>query len=156
MGEIIEQILYQPEVLKASYEASLRFLENVSSLSVNTRNEPIKEESFLENRKSTEFINQKEPEVKSETTVSHIEETKHTKFFSNSNSHQVGIYSKEERKRRIAKYRLKVQKFLKGENKNKDRYILRSKIAKAKPRIGGKFAKKFFSKTKKGTDNKQS
>ena len=53
-----------------------------------------------------------------------------------------GIYTQKERQEKIKKYKEKIQRWVRGENKNKDRYILRSKIAKQKPRVGGKFAKK--------------
>lgn len=68
----------------------------------------------------------------------------------------VGFYTKSERLAKIMKYREKIQRFLRGENKNKDRYILRSKIAKAKPRVGGKFAKKTNTKQTKHSGAKRS
>jgi hypothetical protein len=54
----------------------------------------------------------------------------------------VGFYTLKERQAKIRKYKEKILRWMRGENKNKDRYILRSKIAKAKPRVGGKFARK--------------
>ena len=62
---------------------------------------------------------------------------------------KVGFYTKKERQLKIQKYREKVLKWMRGENKNKDRYRLRSLIAKNKPRVGGKFAKKASKKIKK-------
>jgi hypothetical protein len=56
--------------------------------------------------------------------------------------HKIGRYTKKERIDKIRRYKEKVQKWLKGQNKNKDRYIKRRFIAKNKPRVGGKFIKK--------------
>ena len=64
-------------------------------------------------------------------------------------SAQVGTYTRQERQAKIRKYKEKIQKWLKGENKNKDRYRLRSLIAKRKPRVGGKFATKTMKKSRK-------
>jgi len=79
--------------------------------------------------------------LKSDTTVSHCNSSESHEADSH-DSHRIGFYTKRERQERIAKYKAKLQRWMKGENKNKDRYVLRSKIAKQKPRIGGKFAKK--------------
>lgn len=53
----------------------------------------------------------------------------------------VGAYTVKERQDKIRKYKLKIQKWRQGLNKNKDRYSKRRAIAKNKPRIGGKFVK---------------
>mmetsp|Transcript_16915 Transcript_16915/g.18879 ORF Transcript_16915/g.18879 Transcript_16915/m.18879 type:complete len:125 (-) Transcript_16915:39-413(-) len=108
---------------------------------MNTIKEPMKTSIFLENRKLTELDFQKEPCVKSETTVSHFGDVNPSSIPSLKEK-IIGFYTVDERRKKILKYRLKIHKFLRGENKNKDRYIKRSKIAKAKPRVGGKFASK--------------
>ena len=54
----------------------------------------------------------------------------------------------KERQEKIRKYKDKVQKWIRGENKNKDRYRLRSIIAKRKPRFGGKFSSRNQNKIK--------
>jgi len=60
----------------------------------------------------------------------------------NDSDNCVGKYTQKERNEKIKKYKEKIQKWLKGEHKNKNRYIKRRNIAKNKPRVGGKFIKK--------------
>ena len=103
--------------------------------------EAMKSKSFKKIRKLAEIFHQKEPEVKSESTISNIRE-EYSKNYINESDIKIGFYTQKERIIKIRKYREKKQKFLNGELKNKDRYILRSKIAKKKYRIGGRFAKK--------------
>ncbi|CAI2375654.1 unnamed protein product [Moneuplotes crassus] len=61
--------------------------------------------------------------------------------FTHTSKPRVGIYSPEVRKAKIHRYRAKIQKWLRGEHKNKNLYYKRRAIAKNKKRIGGKFIK---------------
>ena len=70
------------------------------------------------------------------------------KFEANRCSEKIGFYTMKERQEKIRKYKDKVQKWIRGENKNKDRYRLRSIIAKRKPRFGGKFSSRNQNKIK--------
>lgn len=54
---------------------------------------------------------------------------------------RVGFYTPEVRRAKILKYRAKIQRWLKGQHKNKDLYCKRRLIAKNKKRVGGKFVK---------------
>ena len=53
----------------------------------------------------------------------------------------IGKYTMRERRERISKYKLKLQKYRKGLTKTMKKYQKRSIIAKCKPRVRGKFAK---------------
>lgn len=64
-----------------------------------------------------------------------------TSKFSHLSRPKVGFYSPEIRRAKIQKYRRKIQRWLKGEHKNKDLYCKRRVIAKNKKRVGGKFVK---------------
>ena len=52
---------------------------------------------------------------------------------------KIGYFTYEERKVKILKYKSKIQKWLKGEHKNKNLYYKRRSIARNKKRIHGKF-----------------
>lgn len=54
---------------------------------------------------------------------------------------KIGFYTQEQRNHKILAYKLKIQKWIKGEHKNKDLYCKRRAIAKQKTRVGGKFVK---------------
>lgn len=84
---------------------------------------------------------QRVEEAKSDTTVSQNNDPQSVEMADPENQ-RIGFYTKKERQERIRKYKEKIIRWKNGENRNKDRYILRSKIAKMKPRVGGKFAKK--------------
>lgn len=61
---------------------------------------------------------------------------------STSDEPRIGFYTLKERQEKIKKFKEKILKWKRGENKNKDRYKKRSLIAQKKPRIGGKFVKR--------------
>lgn len=107
-------------------------------------------------RKSLSQINSAEAheEAHNETTISHQDEKEETHSQPINSKFQIGIYTLQERQEKIRKYKMKIQKWRRGENKNKDRYILRSKIAKLKPRVGGKFAKKVPVSTSRARSRK--
>jgi hypothetical protein len=86
-------------------------------------------------------VEHKVEEAKSDTTVSQNNDPQSVEM-GEPNEQRIGFYTTKERQERIRKYKEKILRWKNGENRNKDRYILRSKIAKMKPRVGGKFAKK--------------
>lgn len=88
-------------------------------------------------------------EAKCDTTVSQYSEQEPAAPVQ-PDSKSPGFYTLKERQEKIKRYKEKIQKWIRGENNNKDRYILRSKIAKQKPRVGGKFAKKIEVANLKG------
>ncbi|CAI2375015.1 unnamed protein product [Moneuplotes crassus] len=61
--------------------------------------------------------------------------------FSHLNKPRVGIYSQKVRMAKILRYKAKIQKWIRGEHKNKNLYYKRRTIAKNKKRVGGKFVK---------------
>ncbi|CAI2379117.1 unnamed protein product [Moneuplotes crassus] len=101
--------------------------------------EPIINKNSPNDRKLTEKVLDSDQDSKSDTTANPEESQTHTQVFTLTR-HRVGFYTKQERLQKIKKYKAKI--LAHTENKNKIRYMLKSRIASSKPRVGGRFVKK--------------